>query len=67
MQTWANAEALMHTSVYSAYSQNKNDPALLHSGCRHHIAAIVTDLLKPCAGVVIDLYQITDTCHSKDY
>lgn len=67
MQTSANAEVLMHTSVYSAHSQNKNDPTLLHSGCRHHIAAIVADLLKSGAGILIDLSQITDTCHNKDY
>lgn len=38
MQTSAKPEVLMHTSVYSAHSQNKNDPLLLHSGCHHHTA-----------------------------
>ena len=56
----------MHTSVYSAHSQNKNDPPLLRSGCHHHTVTIVTDLLKSCSGVVTDLSQITDFCHNKD-
>lgn len=67
MQTSAKPEVLMHTSVYSAHSQNKNDPPLLHSDFHRHIAAIVTDLLKSCAGVVIGLSQITDICHNKDF
>lgn len=55
----------MHTSVYSAHSQNKNDPLLLLSGCHHHTATIVTDVLKSCAGVVVDPSQITGFGHNK--
>lgn len=65
MQTSAKPEILMHTSVYSAHSQNKNDPLLLLSGCHHHTATIVTDVLKSCAGVVVDPSQITGFGHNK--
>ncbi len=67
MQTSAKPEILMHTSVYSAHSQNKNDPPLLHSGCHHRTATIVKDLLKSCARVVTDFPRITDFCHNKDW
>lgn len=56
----------MHTSVHSAHSQNKNDPPLL-AAFAITFAAIVAELLKPRAGVVIDLPEITDICHNKDF
>ncbi len=67
MQTSAKPEVLMHTSVNSAHSQNKNDPPLLQSGCHHHTATIVKDLLKSCARVVVDLSQIADFRHNEDF
>lgn len=67
MQTSAKPEVLKHTSVYSAHSQNKIDPPLSLSDCHHHTATIVTDRLKSCAGVVVDLSRITNICHNKDY